>query len=133
MAEIEKIISREEYEKGKVPSYDDFCIYLNRFIKLAVEEALRALPSVITHLTSNAAYIKQLSEQFYKENPDLSKHKNIVAQVAEKIEADNPGATFPEVLKKAAVKSRSTIKTFNEIEDRHPKDTKWFDARAEDL
>lgn len=67
----------------------------------AVEDTLRSLPAIINNLTMQAATIQKLGEDFYKSNSEFTKHKDLVGQTIELIEAENPGKTFEDVLKLA--------------------------------
>ena len=106
---IQEIITESEFNTIKYLSYDKFCDIASRFIKLCVEESLKAIPQVITHLANQTAYLKQLSDDFYSNNKDLVEHKKLVAQVIEKIEAENPGKSYKEILSLAAPRAKHLL------------------------
>ena len=107
--DIDSIITEQEYNNMRNLSYDQFCIYIRRLVKLAVEESLKTLPTVVTHLAAQAAYLKELSDNFYKQNPDLAKEKMLMARCLEKVEGENPGLKYEDLLPKAARLARSRI------------------------
>jgi len=109
--DISSIVSREEFEKTTKLTYDQFCDFASRIIKKSVEESLRALPAVMTHIGSQVAYLKGLSDNFYDANKDLNAHRPIVAQVMETIEAENPGLSYEQVIKQAGPIARSRVLT----------------------
>ena len=113
--DINSIITREEYESMERPSYDQFYGFLMKAVKLSVEESLKALPHVMTHLANQVNYLKDLSTKFYEDNKDLVDHKQIVAQTIEQVESDNPGILYEEILKIAAVKAKETLNKINKV------------------
>lgn len=133
MIDINSVITKEEYEATRELTYDQFCNYLIKLVKLCTEESLKALPTVITHLTNQAAYLKNLTNKFYKTNPDLAKNRKLVARVIEKVEAENPGMTYEELLKESAARARKIIPEMARIPKENPKDLKTFDKRLNDL
>lgn len=100
------IITREEYNSINKPDYDQFCVFLMKLVKLSVEEALRALPHVMGHLSKQTDYLKNLSTKFYIDNKDLASDKPLVAKCIEQTESENPGKSYDEILKMAAEKAR---------------------------
>ena len=107
--DFESIITRQEYESLGRLSYDGFKVYTAKIVKLAVEESLKALPAVMTHLSGQAAYLRELSEKFYKDNPELSQHRPLVSKLIERTEANNPGMSYENVLSIAANEAKSHL------------------------
>ena len=109
--DINSIITEEEFEELEGFDYDILNKYLTRIIKLCVEESLKSLPAVMTHLSSQAAYLKSLSDNFYIKNKDLdtTQNRKIVAQTIESVEAKNPGKKYQEILNLAAPMARKMI------------------------
>ena len=126
--DINQVITKEEYDKLKDFSYDQFSMYLTRMVKLCVEESLKALPSVMTHLSSQASYLKGTSDKFYGNNKDLDKNRKIMAQNIEVIESENPGKSIDGILKLAAVKSREVISKLNQTVEHKNVDIEKFDS-----
>ena len=128
--EINSIITKEEYDKVKGLDYDIFSKYIIRLVKLCVEESLKSLPSVMTHLSSQAAYLSGLSAKFYKDNKDLDTKPNrkIMAQAIESIEGNNPGKSYPKILTLAAKDARNIISKVNQASEHGNIDLKQFDS-----
>jgi len=131
--DINSVVTREEYNNMRNLNYDQFCGYLMKLVKLCVEESLRSLPSVMVHLSSQAAYLKSLSDKFYADNKDLSEHRGIVTKVIEKMEAMNPGETYEEVLKLAAEEARKIVSNIPEETSFGPRNLKQFDSHLRRL
>lgn len=107
--DIKSVITRKEYESIKSPDYDQFCGFIMKIVKLSVEESLKALPHVMNHLSKQIEYLKRLSVKFYEDNKDLKPHKPFVAQVIEKVESENSGKPYEEILGIAAKKARALL------------------------
>lgn len=67
-------------------------------IDAAVEKALLMLPEVVSHLFQQKMVEKKVVEKFYKDNPILETHKDIVAKVIEDTDGKNPGIGMEKVL-----------------------------------
>lgn len=88
---------------------------LTRTCALAVEDALRVLPSVVQSLVVQVATLKETSDKFYADNKDLAMHKDGIAALTEEFEAKNPGKELPDILKEVAVEARRRLKTFGSL------------------
>lgn len=103
-------------------------------MKACVEEALRALPTVITHLARQASYLKMLSDNFYKDHKDLLPHKEIVGNAIEAVEASEPGLPYNEILEKSVPKARNMISAMKNINvDTERKPLSEYDKLLKDL
>lgn len=120
--DIKSIITREEYKIIGNPSYDQFCGFIMKVVKLSVEESLKALPHVMTHLSKQTDYLKKLSVKFYNDNKDLVSHKPFVAQVIEQVESENPGKPYNEILEIAAWRAKEALAKM-------PKDVSYDNTR----
>lgn len=107
--DLKSIITREEYESIGNLSYDQFCEFIMKVVKLSVEESLKALPHVMTHLAKQIDYLKKLSVKFYQDNKDLANHRPFVAQVIEQVESENSGKPYEEILDMAARRAREAL------------------------
>lgn len=107
--DLKSIITREEYESMGNLSYDQFCGFIMKVVKLSVEESLKALPHVMTHLAKQIDYLKKLSVKFYQDNKDLANHRPFVAQVIEQVESENSGKPYEEILDMAARRAREAL------------------------
>jgi hypothetical protein len=77
---------------------------------------LRTLPKTIEYLLKQSASIKQLSEDFFTRNKDLQNHKDLVGQVLEQTEAENPGMAYDKLLEKVEQRTRSKLGTLKTIQ-----------------
>lgn len=97
---FEKLNTKELVEKIKDGTIDagdlDKVFYQAHLV--TVEHALRILPNAVDYLMKQTMTLKKLSQEFYDKNPDLVKEKGLVAQLVEKVEADNPGLGYDKVL-----------------------------------
>jgi len=82
---------------------------LTRICALAVEDALRVLPTVVRSLVAQAALSKKAADTFYLENRDLEGHKELVARVVEELESKSPGKTYADILNSAAPEIRKRL------------------------
>lgn len=131
--DINKIVSEEEFNNARELTYDQFCNFLMRVIKASVEESLRILPSVLNHLTYQATYLKTMSDNFYKQNPDLAREKELMAKTIEAVEIENPGMSYEQILEKSAKRARDVLATRNKTFEKNPKQLEQFDSKLKDL
>jgi hypothetical protein len=80
-------------------------------INEAVEKALLVLPEVVGNLMMSQARNQKLIKDFYTKHPDLVSNEHIVAATVEKIEGDNPGLKYEEILAKSVPLIRERMKT----------------------
>ena len=89
---------------------------LEKFQQHIVEMTLRTLPNTIEYLLRQTASIKKLSEDFFAKHKDLAAHKELVGQVLEQTEAENPGLSYDKLLEKVSTRSRTRIGTLKTIQ-----------------
>lgn len=80
-------------------------------INEAVERALLSLPDVIGHIIVSKTKQLNVSKKFYEANPKFAEHKDIVFQVAERLDDQYPGMDYEELIKKAVPEIEAQIKT----------------------
>lgn len=105
------IVSYENFEairQGTI-TYEEFNKLVEELISLSVERSLQSLPSVVDYMVRQTTYLKQLSESFYKENEDLASHRDQVTRVIERLESENPGKSYEDLLEMAATRTRDII------------------------
>ncbi len=85
-------------------------------INEAVEKALLALPEVIGNLITSHISMIRINREFYEKYPDLAKSKDIVSSVIEKVEGDNPGIDYTEILDRAVPIIREQIKSIRTLD-----------------
>ena len=134
--DIKSVITHEEYESIKDVNYDQFCGFIMKVVKLSVEESLKALPHVMTHLAKQTDYLKGLSVKFYKDNKDLVNHKPFAAKIIEQVEAENPGKQYEYILEISAKRAREALaKIPEEVSFESSKNDfiKTIDSKLKDL
>lgn len=70
--------------------------------QLLIQEALRMLPLINDNIVKQAALLHESSTKFYKDNPGMVGHKQLVAETIEVVESENPGMGYDELLEKVA-------------------------------
>jgi len=78
--------------------------------KSAIEHTMKLLPDTIDYLIKQSLLLKNLSEEFYKNNSDLVNEKGLVKQLLEKVEADNPGMPYDKILDQVSNVARTRLK-----------------------
>jgi len=100
---------------------------LEKFQQHIVEMTLRTLPNTIEYLLKQTASVQQLSEDFFKRHKELQEHKDLVGQVLERTEAENPGLDYERLLDKVAVKAKSRLGSLKTIEKQPEKRARAID------
>lgn len=90
---------------------------LEKFQQHIVEMTLRTLPNTIEYLLKQTASIQQLSEDFFKRHKELQGHKDLVSQMLEQTEAENPGLDYERLLDKVADRAKSRLGTLKTIKE----------------
>lgn len=85
-------------------------------IEAAVEKALLMLPEVVGNLMANHVALAEMNTEFYKNNPELRKHKELVATTVEAIEAEHPYLDYKEILNKAVPEVKKKIKMIDKLD-----------------
>lgn len=75
----------------------------------AVQKILVSIPNIVMKQTQQQAMIKQATDDFYKENPDLEPVKKTVAAVASEIYSTNPQLSITDIFKQSAEKTREIL------------------------
>jgi hypothetical protein len=75
------------------------------------------LPEVVGNLMTQHIALSKMNTAFYKEHPEFTEKKQIVASIVEKIEGENPLMKYEDLLVKAVPEIRRRIQ-----------DTKGLDA-----
>jgi hypothetical protein len=73
----------------------------DRIINKAVEKTLLAIPEVVGNLIMSQIDMVRLNKSFYESNPEFKTSKELVASLVEKIENENPGLKYEEILSRA--------------------------------
>ena len=99
----------EKIKDGSIEAGDlDRVFY--RAERAAIEHTMRLLPDTIDYLIKQTMLLRNLSEEFYKNNSDLVNEKGLVKQLLEKVEADNPGMPYDKILDQVSHVARTRLK-----------------------
>lgn len=107
------ILTDEEYEGAKTKQGLE--ALLTRVCALAVEDALRLLPTVTQNLVVQISELKSASDRFYKDNPDLATQKDGVARIIQDLEARHPGKSLPDLMNEAARVAKQRLAVYGEL------------------
>lgn len=69
-----------------------------RLVLKVVERVLTIMPEVIGNLIANHSSNAKIKEDFYNKYPEFKSHPEIVREVIAKIEGDNIGKPYDEIL-----------------------------------
>lgn len=121
----------EKIKDGTIDAGDlDRVFY--RAHRVTVEHALRILPGTIDYIMKQSMVLKKLSEEFYRNNSDLVNEKGLVAQLVEKVEADNPGLGYDKVLDQVEKLAKRRMGELKELK-KHTKGVKKGKFDLDDL
>ena len=85
-------------------------------IDAAVEKALLLLPEVVGNLISNQIQQVKMNREFYEKFPEFGKNKEIVSSVLERVDGENPGVGYKEVLDKAVPLIRERLSVAKKLD-----------------
>lgn len=88
---------------------------ITELMHLTIQETLKALPIINENLVKRSAFLQQKSIEFYEQNPELVQHKPVVADVIQRIEAENPGMDFENILSRAKVDTKKALELKGKI------------------
>ena len=75
----------------------------------AIQKVLVSIPNIVMRQTQQQMMIKQATDEFYRDNPDLEPVKKTVAAVANEIYSTNPQLSVVEIFQKSAEKTREIL------------------------
>lgn len=90
-------------------------------VQEVMERLLKILPEVIGNLMAIHALNSKLIQEFYKTNPDLKGHEDIIREVVSKVELSIPLASYEDILKKALPEIKDQIALKNKVNMDIPK------------
>ena len=106
-------LTKDEFDKIISGNHEVFNEVLSRIHNSAVETAMKMTPELTASLIKNSLAIHRIKEKFYDNNPEFFKHKDLVQNVVQDVEAKNPGADYQDILAKATpiIKQKLSIVT----------------------
>lgn len=113
------MITQEEWDKINS--------IIDEKVEKAKQEAMLLLPEVSANLFMKTAVKMQTIERFKKDHKDLIPHVDILVAEMEKIEANNPGKSYNDILAEAIpiVKQKASIVKKSNFDVQKPIDTKF--------
>lgn len=81
------------------------------YIDSTVEKALLRIPEIIGALMADKAAQMETVKKFYTEHSEFNSHKDLVGAMVQKVDAENPGASYSDLLKKATPLIHEAIRT----------------------
>ena len=85
-------------------------------IDRAVEKTLLMIPEVVGNLLSSHAALHKINQKFYSDFPEFKDQKNVVANVVEMVEGNNPLAKYEDILREAIPHIRQRILTMKSLD-----------------
>ena len=80
-----------------------------------IEQLFLKLPDIIGNLMSTQATLNKLNKKLYSENPEFRNNKDLVVQVIEEVEGNNPGKEYSEMIQLAIPVIKERIKIVNTL------------------
>ena len=90
-------------------------------VQEVMERMLKILPEVVGNLMATHALNSKLTQEFYKSNPDLKGHEDVIREVVSKVEMASPLASYDSILKDALPEIRQQIKLKGRVSMDTPK------------
>ena len=84
-------------------------------VQEVMERMLKILPEVVGNLMATHALNSKLTQEFYKSNPDLKGHEDVIREVVSKVELDSPLVSYETILKNSLPEIRSQIALKSEV------------------
>ncbi len=82
---------------------------IKRVQKQTTEQVLLNIPDVVMSQVKQQSFVKQKSDRFYSDNPDLVNVRSVVKACAEQLQQDNPEWGIDKIFKNTAAKTRETL------------------------
>lgn len=83
---------------------------IEKLTDIIAEKVMIRLPEAIGNLIHTFTWMAKVNQNFYKDNVDLVKHKDVVMQVMEEVEAAKLGQSYEEIVNKALPIIKERIK-----------------------
>ncbi len=92
--------------------------------KVTSEKILLHIPDIVKYNIGIMNDLKETSENFYKENPDLKPFSKVVAAVFEELMSNNPGKNYKDLVKEVGDETRKRLDLHKKavVEEKKPED-----------
>ena len=127
-----QFLNEEEFNKLKEGDFSLFCEILSRVHNSSVEAAMRMTPPLAAKLIKEGVLIHKIKSKFFDDNPEFIKHKDVVQQIVQKTEEENPGMDYKRLLETATPLIRKkivevvNIDQLNMFPAEKPKEEGWW-------
>jgi hypothetical protein len=93
---------------------------LLKAINESSEAVLLAIPKIVSKVILEASSGKEMVKQFYKDNPEMLKDKDIVESVLQEVEGKNPGKQYTKIIEEARPLIAERIKKISSMDMNRP-------------
>lgn len=104
------MITQGELDVIRTGSLDEVNQVLTNMKFKIAEEVLLQLPFTVLNLLNYNKTMVEVSKDFYKQNPHLEEHKDLVAKVIRAVESENPGKDINLILQQAKEKVEQQLR-----------------------
>ena len=105
-----EFITQEEFKK--IVESQDLTLMnevLSRVFNKAVESAIQMTPALTAQLIKTAVGTRKITDKFLADNPGFAGHETIVQEIVRKVEIDNPGMDYQQILQAAVPRINAKI------------------------
>lgn len=110
-------VTEDEFEEV-TEDPDSFNEFLQAFASSIKESVLRDIPGIVEKTTQRQVTYQQAISDFWDEHPELEEHQDFVQFTANKVEAENPDMSVPEMLDETARQAKEELAIKEEAEQR---------------
>ena len=79
-------------------------------VQQAIENAFLKLPEITSKMLVRHYALTNAWKKFWKDNPQYSKHGQLVAEIVSKVDSENPGMDYDSILAKSKARIEIAIK-----------------------
>lgn len=121
-----QFVTREELAviKNEVDGLEKLNEVLTRVYETAYEDILRAIPTVLGNVSKHMGAVQGIVRKFFEDNKEFRGHESLVQEFIGKIEGENPGLPYEEIVKLAKPEIESAlirlVKMPIEVSDKNP-------------
>ena len=109
-------LNQEELDKIREGDLEEANKVITRAVGVAVESAMRSLPSMAVQLIKTAMARKNLSDKYLSDHKEFAKHPDLMKGILEQVEIANAGEPPETILEKAAPRVEEAIKQLQKLE-----------------
>jgi hypothetical protein len=103
------MFTEESLNKFRTGSLEEVNSVLEEIQQKWIENVLITFPHAIMNLMKYSKTVSESIKDFYTNNPELAKDKELAASVAQLVESENPGSDIEVILAKVKQKLEGTV------------------------